>query len=387
MKVLVVGAGPTGLTLAADLYRRGIHCDIVEKDSERGILSKALGVQSGVLRCFDATLGEDFTERLIGAGRQIQRGNAHIDDHPPITLDLSSIPRPYSFVLILEQSQTEEILESKLNQLGGDVQRGTEVVHIDQYESEVNVRFNDGVEKLYDYVIGCDGAHSIVRDAMAVRFKGGQYEATFSLGDIYVHWSYPMEIRAFIQPRGMLVFFPFKEDGRFRAIYFIKGDSRTDELDLDTFQREMREITDQAPSVSKPRWMTRFKIHHRMVNNYRNKRLFLAGDAAHIHSPVGGQGMNLGIQDALSLSNKFALLANGVDKLDDYARERIRVARAIVRTTDSLTSMGLRRDSWFVKFARNKVLPHIISKRFIQKRVAYAMSQIAWADEEIKRYV
>ncbi|MDX1488080.1 MAG: FAD-dependent monooxygenase [Acidiferrobacterales bacterium] len=387
MKILVVGAGPTGLALAADLYRRDIHCDIVEKDSKRASLSKALGVQSGVLRCFDATLGKDFTQRLIDAGRQVQRANVHIDDHPPITVDLSPIPGPYSFVLILEQSQTEELLESKLNQLGGEVQRGTEVVHINQHESEVNVRLNDGVEKRYDYVIGCDGAHSIVRDAMAATFKGGQYEATFSLGDIHVHWSYPMEIRAFIQSRGMLVFFPFEEDGRYRAIYFIKGDSRTGELDLDTFQREMREIADQAPSISNPRWMTRFKIHHRMVNNYRNKRLFLAGDAAHIHSPVGGQGMNLGIQDALSLSNKFSLLAKGIDKLDDYSRERIRVARAIVSTTDRLTSVGLRKDNWFVKFARNKILPHIVSKRFIQKRAAYAMSQIAWADEEIRRYV
>jgi 3-(3-hydroxy-phenyl)propionate hydroxylase len=387
MKVLVVGAGPTGLTLATDLYRRGIHCEIVEKDSERATLSKALGVQSGVLRCFDATLGEDFTQRLIGAGRRIQRGNVHIDDHPPITLDLSSIPGPYSFVLILEQSQTEEILESKLNQLGGEVQRGTEVVYLDQNEGEVSVRFNDGVEKRYDYVIGCDGAHSIVRDAMAATFKGGQYEATFSLGDVHVHWSHPMEIRAFIRSRGTLVFFPFKEDGRYRVIYLIKDDSRTGELDMGTFQREIKEITDQAPSISNPRWMTRFKIHHRMVNNYRNKRLFLAGDAAHIHSPVGGQGMNLGMQDALSLSNKFALLAKGIDKLDDYSRERVRVARAIVRTTDRLTSMGLKKDSWFVKFARNKIFPHIISKRFIQKRAAYAMSQIAWADEEIKRYV
>lgn len=224
---------------------------------------------------------------------------------------------------------------------------------------------------------------------MEVGFRGEEYQALFSLADLYVNWDRPPDVHVFIEHHGLVVFFPFQEANRYRVIAVAREEKAAKgELSFDEFKNELREIGFHAPELSKPVWITNFKVHHRLVKKFQQGRLFLAGDAAHIHSPIGGQGMNIGIHDALNLANKFYLYEQGDKKiLNKYSDERIAVAQKIVRGTDFLTKTALKKETAFNQFFTRHIFPNVASLPLLQKTISRKISQVDLVKDEITKYV
>lgn len=397
LQVLVVGAGPTGLAAASALSKLGICARIVDKNSSRSDKSKALGVQAGTLTCIEHGLDPRLSEEMIATGRPVQEAWIHLEDAGPIKVSLKSIPGKFNFILILEQSETERFLETHLNRQSLSVERNTELMFLEDHGTHVvsKVKHASGEieEVVSDYVIGCDGAHSTVRHAAQIAFEGGSYAGDFLLGDVELEWSWPYDsVQTFVNGRGLIAAFPFRGNRKYRLILVPKDippQSETLSLELDEFRSILSAMSRNTIQVRSASWLTRFRIHHRMAEHFRKGRIFLAGDAGHIHSPVGGQGMNTGIQDALNLAYKLKRVYAGQSEvlLDDYERERLPVARNVLRSTDFVFRMGLLPETAISPLLRRHALPLLIGSRWVQSRVAASISEMAIAKKEIAGYV
>jgi 2-polyprenyl-6-methoxyphenol hydroxylase-like FAD-dependent oxidoreductase len=382
-QVLIAGAGPTGLTAAAELKRLGVSVRIIDKNSTRTDKSKALGVQAGTLEALAATLGESFSETLVQAGLPCRTAVLHLFEAAPVRVDLSRIPSRFDFVLILPQSETERLLEEKLG--AGIVERNTELVSFRQTGKKVvaTIRANGSESEVEaDFIIGADGAHSVVRHQLELPLSGGQYQGEFILGDVLVDWNLERGIvHSFVNSRGLMVAFPIDKTERYRLILSPRESTTnaSPDISLEEFTKLASHIVSEKMTIHDPQWLTRFSVHHRLTQHFHVGRAFLAGDAAHIHSPVGGQGMNTGIQDALNLAGKIArVLCDGapLSSLDDYERERLPIAKKIVRGTDMITQMGLLSDNTVSRFMRARIAPMLVRNKFLQKTVITAMSQV-----------
>jgi 2-polyprenyl-6-methoxyphenol hydroxylase-like FAD-dependent oxidoreductase len=384
--VLVIGAGPTGLMMAAELRRYGIACRVVDKNSARSDKSKALGVQSRTLEVL-SLIGDALSEEAIQSGRKAQDANLYVDGELAARADLSSIPSRFPYLLFLEQSETERILEEHLNRLGTWVERNTELVSFRQDEEGVASVLKDEEGHEFriraKFLIGCDGAHSAVRHGMNVRFGGAPYEGEFLLGDVEVEWGLAYgEAHTFVSSHGLMACFPMRGERRYRIILVpqLKSGKQDVSLSLEELEGVAQKFVKGGVKLSNPVWLTRFRLHHRMASAFREDRVFLAGDAAHIHSPAGGQGMNTGIQDAHNLAWKIAYVLRGrarEDLLESYASERIPVARGVVRGTDRAFRLALLPNNPLIRFARSQILRRLIGVRMLQKRMARVISQVA----------
>lgn len=395
-QVLVIGAGPTGLAAALALAHLGVAVRIVDKNPARSDKSKALGVQAGTLECLGAAVDDELVDQMIGAGRPTAAAWIHLGDGDPIRIDLSTIASRYPFILILAQSETEEILEQRLNRLSVSVERQTELVDIEETDSQVlawmKTSKGEVEEARFSFAIGCDGAHSVVRRLLKIAFKGAAYTGDFILGDVALQWSWPAgSVQTFVSRRGVAAAFPMKGE-QYRLILIprerpVAAERR--DIDLDAFRSIASELVKGQISIQSATWLTRFGVHHRIVERFQQGRVFLAGDAAHIHSPAGGQGMNTGIQDALNLAFKLKkVLAeeSPLASLKDYERERLPVARQVLRGTDLVFRMGLLPENLLTAFARRTLLPLVVGSSFVQRRVVDAISEMAVARREIIRY-
>jgi 2-polyprenyl-6-methoxyphenol hydroxylase-like FAD-dependent oxidoreductase len=375
-RVLVVGAGPVGLAMACELLRRGVDARIVDANAQATDRSKAIGVQARTLEALDSM---GVADRFVDAGRKIHGVNAYADGARIVHVSLDDIDSPFSYVLSLPQADTERLLGARLVELGGRVERGVTLTSLAQDADGVNVtlaKADAPVETArFAWVVGCDGAHSAVRHALGVPFVGSAYDEAFVLGDVRISWELPDdETHAFIAPDGVIAALPLP-----RSRWRLVADSALPSPTVDDLARILRERGAPRATLTDAGWTTAFRIHRRIVPRYRVGRVFLAGDAAHIHSPLGGQGMNTGIQDAHNLAWKLALVATDAAPdalLDSYDAERRPIAASTLEDTDLATKVVTLRNP-VAREIRNRLAPLLTGLEVVQKRMLAQASEVA----------
>ena len=379
--VMVVGAGPTGLMMAAGLKMHGVPCRIIDKEAAASDKSRALAIHARTLEIFESLgIADEFVER----GQKLRGMHVSMEGKPVIHATFDRIPSRYAYVLSLPQSETERILEQHLEKMDVRVERSTELIGLTQDADAVTatIRRADGAQQRFTtpYLIGCDGAHSTVRHVLGLRFHGAEYEELFVLADVQISWQFGEdEARAYLSSEGTAAYFPMGR-GRYRIIVQVPETAQiSPEPTLAEAQALVDRLGPPATILSDPHWLTAFRIHRRKVPSYRDRRVFVAGDAAHIHSPVGGQGMNTGIQDAHNLAWKLALVikgAAGPSLLDSFQAERHPVAEQVLRTTDTMTRIATVRNP-LARALRDFLMPVLASQGFVQKRFARSLAELA----------
>jgi len=344
LDVLVVGAGPTGLTLAAQLQAMGATCRIVDRQPDRVHESRALAVQP---RTLEVLRGLGITQELLKRGNDAVWVQLHAGARVVrIRLfGLGLADTAYPFLLFVSQADTEQVLIDHLAARGVGVERRVELVgfHADQGAVTCTLRHGDGrTEQVHSrYLVGCDGAHSTVRRAAGIPFQGGAYPQTFALADLEVDGGLDGDTAyAWLGQVGILFLFPLGRPASWRLLGMhptLQGREAPARPSLAELQALADHFTGGRLRLRDPVWLTYFRLAHRHASRYRAGRVFLAGDAAHLHSPAGAQGMNTGIQDAWNLGWKLALVTRGLAQealLDSYDAERRPVGRYVVRFTD-----------------------------------------------------
>jgi 2-polyprenyl-6-methoxyphenol hydroxylase-like FAD-dependent oxidoreductase len=383
-EVLIVGAGPVGLACACELARRGVPARIVDKAAARSTWSKALAVHARTLEALESA---GLADRFLAAGAKLRAFNAIAGGERLIHATFDDLDSPFPFVLILPQSETERLLEERLAELGGRVERGAELVGLAQEADGVTARLRGPggaeLEARARWLIGADGAHSAVRHALGLPFEGTAYEETFILADVRLEASLPRdEVHVFLAPEGVLGIFPFPEPGIARLIADVTATAAGDAEASPTLERFQRLLDERGPRgarVTEARWLSAFKFHRRLVPRYRVGRVFLAGDAAHIHSPAGGQGMNTGIQDAQNLAWKLALVAKGGGRegplLDSYEAERRPIAAATIAATDRFTWLATLHGP-LSQSVRNHLVPFLAGFDPVRRKVTRTFAEL-----------
>ena len=387
--VLIVGAGPVGLSMAVELRRRGVDCRIVDQDAGPTPIheSRAMGIQARTMEVF-ADMG--VADAVLARARQIHGVSAHSEGRriAHLTLDFDDLDTRHPYVLALPQSATERILLERLAGLGGAVERETKVEAIAQDADGVTATLSSSgaqpVEVRAGWLVGSDGSRSVVRKALGLTFEGGEYPERFLIADVRIAWGdlHPAddEIHFFLTPEGPIVAFPFPEPGRWRLVDttgIVPGE--TAEAIVGRFAQLVRDHVDPRAVVDDPSWTSSFLIHRRVVGEYRSGRCFVAGDAAHLHSPAGGQGMNTGIQDAVNLAWKLALVVGGKSPeslLDSYTPERKAAVAGVLKGSDLATRVVTLRGE-LAKHLRDKLMSALGELDFVRRKLARGMSELA----------
>jgi 2-polyprenyl-6-methoxyphenol hydroxylase-like FAD-dependent oxidoreductase len=367
--VLVVGAGPTGLTLAAQLRAFGATVRIVDRQLDRVHESRALAVQP---RTLEILRGLSVTQELLERGNNAVWVQLHAGGHAVrIRLfGLGLADTAYPFLLFVSQAETEQVLLDHLAARGVGVERGVELVafHADPIGVTCTLRHADGqTERVHSrYLVGCDGAHSTVRRRAGIPFQGGAYPQTFALADLEVDGSLDGDTAyAWLGEVGLVFLFPLGRPASWRLLAMHPTLQRHREPARPSLQ-ELQPLADAFTGgrlrLRDPVWLTYFRLAHRHAARYRAGRVFLAGDAAHVHSPAGAQGMNTGIQDAWNLGWKLALAARGIANetlLDSYDAERRPVGRFVVRFSDRAFAVATSTNP-ILRTLRTRVVPRIV---------------------------
>jgi 2-polyprenyl-6-methoxyphenol hydroxylase-like FAD-dependent oxidoreductase len=366
-EVLVVGAGPTGLMLANQLGRRGVRSLIIDRHDGPALQTRALGVQARTLEIY-SHLG--IVERALELGKRATGANLWARGRPAARIPLGDIGRdlsPYPFLLILGQDDNERLLGEALRQWGMAVQWDTELVGLAQEADHVKATLKqpDGTSREITaaWVAGCDGARSAVRELSGIAFQGAPYEHVFFVADTQMTGPMvPEELNVYLWRKGFHLFFPMRGTDHWRVVGIVPPDLRgKDDLAFEDVVPSIRMEAGAGLSFQECSWFSTYRIHHRRAERFRDRRCFLLGDAAHIHSPVGAQGMNTGLQDAYNLGWKLALVLSGragETLLDSYEVERIPVAQRLLVTTDRAFSLVVS-DSTLVGIFRTRILAKV----------------------------
>jgi len=378
--VLVVGAGPTGLVMAAELARHGVQCRVIDKARAPSDRSKAIVVQARTLELLSLM---QLADEFVTAGHPVHSANIYSNGKRIVHLRFDDLDSPFPYLLVLAQSETERILGDRLRQVGVAVERGVELLSLSQDAEKATVELrhpNGSVERdRVDWVVGCDGPHSTVRRALGVPFEGHTFEQIFVLADVRMRSKMSDdELHIYSQHGDVCAIFPLG-GGRYRFIAdnppaSLAGRDPTIEECQAMVNARMRDPV----TLSDPEWTASFHVNSRMVKELRSRRVFLAGDAAHIHSPAGGQGMNTGIQDAVNLAWKLALVCSGRSDpslLDSYQSERYPVERSVLRQTDVMFRLA-GASSGIGAFVRQHIAPLLGSLTFVQHGAARLVSEI-----------
>ena len=337
--VAVVGAGPTGLMLACELALAGIGVRVLERRAEEPNITRAFAVHARTLELLDA---RGMADDLLRRGVPVRE----VTPAPGATLRLAELDTRYPMILIAPQSGTEKVLAARAAELGVEIVRGASVTGLQQDADGVTLAVDGGEDVRARYVVGTDGAHSAVRGMIGVSFAGKQYETHILLADVRLTTPPEDPMFARTNSEGAVIVVPFG-DGWFRAIAWDREREQVPLREPVTLA-EMRDafvrIAGADFGMSEPRWSTRFLSERRQAERYRVGRVFLAGDAAHVHSPLGGQGMNTGIQDAMNLGWKLVAAVRGNDSvLDSYQTERHPVGASVLALTDAFNQLVLGR--------------------------------------------
>jgi 2-polyprenyl-6-methoxyphenol hydroxylase-like FAD-dependent oxidoreductase len=380
--VLVVGAGPVGLTMACELGRSGLRCRIIDKAAKPASTSRALAIFPRTLEMFQMM---GMSDSVLKAGHQLNGVAIYNRSGQIGHIGFSNLPSRYRFAISLPQSETERLLTEHLAGFGMVVEREKELVALSQSADAVQAvnRDSAGLEERSEssWLIGCDGAHSSVRHLSGLKFEGDAYPETFLLADVKLDGPVDhVHIRLFLTGEGLVGIFPFRGD-RARVIVNTQTPPVSEpagELKLDEIQAIVDSRTNSGIVLTDPTWLSRFHISHRRVQNFRVGRVFLAGDSAHIHSPAGGQGMNTGIQDACNLAWKLGLVVRHQSPdslLDSYNEEREPVAKMVLSLTDRLTRMATLQGA-IGQQVRDALLPTLTGIDLVEDRIAEAVAEI-----------
>ena len=363
--VLVVGAGPTGLVLALWLTKLGARVRIVDRAAGPGTTSRAVGVQARTLELYRQV---GLAQTVVDAGVKTSAVNLWAGGKPAARVPIAEIGKglsPYPFVLMYPQDAHEQLLIERLRAHGVEVERGTSLVSFEEYGAGLRARLQraDGsVETcVAAYLCGCDGAHSTVRQALGIGFRGGTYEHLFYVADVQASGKAANgEVHVEVEEADFLAAFPLSAEGHVRLVGAVRWDQGRERRDLTFDDVRQRPIEDLQLTVNRVNWFSTYHVHHRVAEHFQRGRAFLLGDAGHVHSPVGAQGMNTGIGDAVNLAWKLAaVLAGGPESLlATYEPERIAFARRLVATTDRLFTVVSGTD-WADRFVRARLVPFV----------------------------
>lgn len=385
--VLVVGAGPTGLMLANQLVRRGIRTLIIDRNAGPSVATKAIGVQARTLEIY-SHLG--IAERAIELGKRGSGGNIWADGQRRARVGLSDAGdqvTPYPYLLVLGQDDNERLMGEHLRELGSSVQWSTELVSLTQHADSVTavVKQADGSQRNIEaaWVAGCDGARSVVREANGITFAGAPYEHVFFVADTEMTGTMiPDEVNVYLFRDGFHLLFPMRGTDHWRIAGILPPSLRNKpHLKFEEVIPSLRNEAGSSMSIKSCSWFSTYRIHHRRAVRFRDRRCFLLGDAAHVHSPVGAQGMNTGLQDAYNLGWKLALVverrASGAI-LDSYEQERIPVATSLLNGTDRAFRLVVS-DLWIAGLLRTKILARIaafaVNRKSVQRMAFRTVSQ------------
>ena len=337
--VLVVGAGPTGLTLGASLIAHGVRAVLVDKLAEGQNTTRAAAVNARTLEVLEDL---DVARRMVKAGLIAPRFTMREGRRILIPVDFSDLPTQHPYTLMLSQADTERLLLERLHELSGEVIRPKALSQVTQDAGGVTATFDDGETVRAGYIVGTDGMHSTVREQAGIGFAGGEFAESFALADVRLAGEAPHdEVILFYAKEGLNVLAPLPGD----IFRIVAPAADVPQVPSAAFVQSLLDARGFGPGqlvVTELLWGTRFHIHHRVADSYRAGRILLAGDAAHVHSPAGGQGMNLGITDAISLADALSeVLHGGSDTaLDAYGTAQRRRAEQVLKLTGRLTRIA-----------------------------------------------
>ena len=382
--VLIIGAGPVGLTMATELARYGITVRIIDKAAQRTDKSKALVLWSRTLELLDRDI--TGSAPFINAGFKVGAVNFLTGEKVVGHVSMDSVQSPYPYALMLPQSETERLLDERLQKLGVSVERQVELVESKTRDDGVDARLRhaDGREESVsaDWLVGCDGAHSAVRHGLDAPFSGETIDSDWMLADVHMR-GYPCpdtEASVYWHRDGAFIIFPISP-GRYRVLADLPPSGAEHPL-TPTLEQVQTIIDRRGPPgmvAFDPIWLAGFRINSRKVSNYRWGRVFLCGDAAHIHSPAGGQGMNTGMQDAFNLAWKLALVVRGAageHLLDSYSPERSKIGDEVLRIAGRLTAVGTTKNP-ALQAVRNVVGHVMLGLSPVQHAFADTMTQVS----------
>lgn len=365
--VLIVGAGPTGLVLALWLTALGITVRLIDKTAGPGTTSRALDVQARTLELY-CQMG--LTDAILARGHVTPALGLWVEGERVARLVFEDIGKgltPYPLLHAFPQDEHEVLLIARLEALGGTVERQVELCDFREAGDGVSARLKlaDGREELCvaQFIAGCDGAGSVVRQTMQTGFRGGDYRQLFYVADVEAAGpAVNGDLNIDLDEADFLGVFPIAGEGRARLIGTVRDD-RADQAETLAFADVSdRAITRLKVEVHKVNWFSTYHVHHRVADHFRSGRAFLLGDAAHIHSPAGGQGMNTGIGDAINLAWKLAAVLKGDapdSLLDSYEAERIAFARRLVTTTDRVFSFATAEGA-LANLLRTRIAPLVL---------------------------
>jgi 2-polyprenyl-6-methoxyphenol hydroxylase-like FAD-dependent oxidoreductase len=382
--VLIAGAGPVGLAMAADLARYGVAVRLIEKSSERTDKSKALVLWSRTLELMDRM---ECTAPFLTTGKKVIAVNVTAGKEPITRVTVDGVKTPHPFALMMPQCDTEELLGNFVTSLGVKIERNIELTDFVTSAGGVTstLRHLDGTEETFEsgWLIGSDGAHSTVRHRLGMEFAGETMPSGWVIADVHLsNVPNPEEILISWHAEGILAVFPIL-GSRYRVIAdsgLVQGGVAPANPTVEDVQSILDVRGPGGITVSDPIWLTRFSINERKVANYRSGRVFVMGDAAHIHSPAGGQGMNTGIQDAFNLAWKLALVSRGLGDeetlLGSYSAERSPIADDVLKGAGRITEVALMRGD-FKQAVRNRITSFIFGLSPVKKKIADVLTEVS----------
>ncbi len=389
--VLISGAGPVGLTMALELTRFGVPVRLVDKMAGRENTSRAVALWPRTLELLERA-GGDLSSRLVGLGNRVTVANIQAGNASIARIELAGVATPYPFVLMLPQNETERVLADRLAAAGVQAELGTELADFTQDGSGVTatLRHADGGEEAghYGWLVACDGAHSPIRHRLGLTFEGDTLGNDWAQGDFHLDGvPFPEnEFAMWWHADGPMVLFPLGGT-RYRFIVGL-GPSQgavPPPPSTEAFQAIADNRGPGGIAIRDTIWTTSFRINERQVNTYRAGRVFLAGDAAHVHSPAGGQGMNTGMQDAVNLAWKLALVAHGAPVspvlLDSYDPERRAVGAQVIATSGRMTRLGTLKNP-VARHLRDAVMHLVLGLAPVQHRLEGALTETAIGYDE-----
>lgn len=387
--VIIIGAGPTGLSLACQFIRYGVDFLIVEKGQGVTPFSKALGVHARTLEIYEQlSLAQKAIEQGTIAGKALMLEGGEIRGE----VNLSNVGQglsSYPYMLVLEQNKNEQLLYEYMQGHGKDVLWGTELVSFSQNTSGVTAHVSNaiGASQIIEakYLVGCDGPRSLVRNALGLSFEGSTFERLFYVVDVQIDWKYSHDaLHVCLAKNSIVAFFPMRGEKRYRIVGSFPEGMNKDEGEIlyEEIEQRIRDEAELELDISHVNWFSVYKVHTRHVNKFSEGRCFVAGDAAHIHTPAGGQGMNTGIQDAYNLAWKMAYALRGeADEriLDTYNEERLPNAERLTETTDRMFDLAAGTD-WLFGLIRTTIFPplakYILAFDVVKERFFTMISQI-----------